>query len=97
MSIIGFPLAGQPRLAASAGDAPALVGTRGVIVVGFVAGILATTIGVIVGVTAGYVGGLGDESLSVLVIDNDVLVGIVTQGDERVAAFSGTIRKPSRK
>jgi hypothetical protein len=23
--------------------------------------------------------------------------GIVTQGDERVAAFSGTIRKPSRK
>ncbi|WP_082589916.1 ABC transporter permease [Agromyces sp. Soil535] len=43
-----------------------LVGTRGVIVVGFVAGILATTIGVIVGVTAGYVGGLGDESLSVL-------------------------------
>lgn len=43
-----------------------LVGTRGVIVVGFVAGIVATTIGVIVGVTAGYVGGLGDESLSVL-------------------------------
>jgi peptide/nickel transport system permease protein len=43
-----------------------LVGTRGVIVVGFVAGIVATTIGVIIGVTAGYVGGLGDESLSVL-------------------------------
>ncbi len=43
-----------------------LVGTRGVIVVGFVAGIVATTIGVIVGVTAGYVGGLGDETLSVL-------------------------------
>ncbi|MET4158984.1 ABC transporter permease [Agromyces sp. PvR057] len=43
-----------------------LVGTRGVIVVGFVAGILATAIGVVIGVTAGYVGGLGDESLSVL-------------------------------
>ncbi|WP_159604281.1 ABC transporter permease [Agromyces humi] len=43
-----------------------LVGTRGVIVVGFVAGIVATTIGVIVGVIAGYVGGLGDETLSVL-------------------------------
>ncbi|WP_350348442.1 ABC transporter permease [Agromyces sp. G08B096] len=43
-----------------------VVGTRGVIVVGFVAGIVATAIGVIIGVTAGYVGGLGDESLSVL-------------------------------
>ncbi|RZS63427.1 peptide/nickel transport system permease protein [Agromyces ramosus] len=43
-----------------------LVGTRGVIVVGFVAGIVATTIGVIIGVTAGYVGGLGDETLSVI-------------------------------
>ena len=43
-----------------------LVGTRGVIVVGFVAGIIATAIGVIIGVTAGYVGGLRDESLSVL-------------------------------
>lgn len=42
-----------------------LVGTRGVIVVGFVAGIVATTIGVIVGVTAGYIGGVGDETLSV--------------------------------
>jgi peptide/nickel transport system permease protein len=43
-----------------------LVGTRGVIVVGFVAGIVATAIGVIIGVTAGYIGGLGDETLSVL-------------------------------
>ena len=42
-----------------------LVGTRGVIVVGFVAGIVATAIGVIVGVTAGYLGGVGDETLSV--------------------------------
>lgn len=43
-----------------------IIGTRGVMVVGFVAGILATAIGVIVGVTAGYVGGMGDESLSAL-------------------------------
>ncbi|WP_394553542.1 ABC transporter permease [Agromyces sp. MMS24-JH15] len=43
-----------------------LVGTRGVMVVGFVAGILATAIGVVVGVTAGYVGGVGDETLSAL-------------------------------
>ncbi|WP_022891279.1 ABC transporter permease [Agromyces subbeticus] len=43
-----------------------VVGTRGVIVVGFVAGLLATAIGVILGVTAGYIGGLGDETLSVL-------------------------------
>ncbi|MGC5171578.1 ABC transporter permease [Microbacterium sp. DT81.1] len=43
-----------------------LVGTRGVMVVGFVAGFVATAIGVVVGVTAGYIGGVGDESLSVL-------------------------------
>lgn len=43
-----------------------IVGTRGVIVVGFVAGILATAFGVIVGVTAGFVGGVGDETLSAL-------------------------------
>ncbi|SFS17389.1 peptide/nickel transport system permease protein [Microbacterium sp. cf046] len=43
-----------------------LVGTRPVMVVGFVAGIVATGIGVIVGVTAGYIGGFGDEGLSVL-------------------------------
>ena len=43
-----------------------LVGTRGVIVIGFVAGFIATFIGVIVGVTAGYIGGIGDETLSVL-------------------------------
>ena len=43
-----------------------LVGTRGVMVVGFIAGFVATAIGVVVGVTAGYIGGIGDESLSVL-------------------------------
>ncbi|MEN0128663.1 MAG: ABC transporter permease [Brevundimonas sp.] len=43
-----------------------LVGTRGVMVVGFVAGIVATAIGVLVGVTAGYLGGFRDESLSAL-------------------------------
>jgi len=43
-----------------------LVGTRGVMVVGFVAGIVATVIGVLVGVTAGYLGGLRDEGLSAL-------------------------------
>ncbi|MBD8059339.1 ABC transporter permease [Cellulomonas sp. JH27-2] len=43
-----------------------LVGTRGVMVVGFVAGIVATTIGVLIGVTAGYIGGFGDEGLSAL-------------------------------
>ncbi|MET0783067.1 MAG: ABC transporter permease [Leifsonia flava] len=43
-----------------------LVGTRGVLVVGFVSGAIATFLAVIVGVTAGYVGGLTDEILSAL-------------------------------
>ncbi|KQR11898.1 ABC transporter permease [Cellulomonas sp. Leaf334] len=43
-----------------------ILGTRSVLVVGFVAGTVATVIGVIVGVTAGYIGGFGDESLSAL-------------------------------
>ncbi|MCL1868886.1 MAG: ABC transporter permease [Promicromonosporaceae bacterium] len=43
-----------------------LVGTRGVMIVGFAAGIIATVVAVIVGVTAGYLGGAGDESLSML-------------------------------
>ncbi|AXI76846.1 ABC transporter permease [Peterkaempfera bronchialis] len=43
-----------------------LVGTRGVLVVGFVAGFFATVISVLVGVTAGFLGGLGDELLSLL-------------------------------
>jgi peptide/nickel transport system permease protein len=43
-----------------------LVGTRSVIFVGFFAGIVATVLSVIVGVTAGYVGGKTDEILSAL-------------------------------
>lgn len=41
-------------------------GTRGVLVVGFTAGIIGTLIAVIVGVTAGYVAGWRSESLSAL-------------------------------
>ncbi|WP_024288861.1 ABC transporter permease [Cellulomonas sp. KRMCY2] len=43
-----------------------LVGTRGVMIVGFTAGIAATVVGVLIGVTAGFVGGVGDETLSAL-------------------------------
>ncbi len=43
-----------------------LVGTRGVIFVGFLAGIVATVLSVIIGVTAGYLGGAADEGLSAL-------------------------------
>lgn len=41
-----------------------LVGTRGVLVVGFLAGILATALSVLVGVSAGFLGGVADEVLS---------------------------------
>ena len=43
-----------------------LVGTRGVMVVGLLAGVLATFFSVLVGVTAGFLGGVGDELLSLL-------------------------------
>jgi peptide/nickel transport system permease protein len=43
-----------------------LVGTRGVMVVGLTAGILATILSVLIGVTAGYLGGGWDDSLSAL-------------------------------
>ncbi len=43
-----------------------LVGTRGVMYVGFLAGLIATVLSVLVGVTAGYVGGIGEEGLSAL-------------------------------
>jgi peptide/nickel transport system permease protein len=43
-----------------------LVGTRGVMVVGFCAGIVATVFSVLIGVTAGYVGGAWDDTLSAL-------------------------------
>lgn len=43
-----------------------VVGTRGVMLVGFSAGIIATVLAIIVGVTAGYFRGWGDEVLSML-------------------------------
>jgi peptide/nickel transport system permease protein len=41
-----------------------LVGTRGVLVVGFVAGFFATVLSVLVGVSSGFLSGIGDEVLS---------------------------------
>ncbi len=60
-----------------------LVGTRGVLVVGFLAAVVATVLGVLIGVTAGYLGGIGDEVLSsvsnvFLVIPGLPLIIIVT-------------------
>lgn len=43
-----------------------LVGTRGVMVVGLAAGIAATILSVLIGVTAGYLGGGWDDTLSAL-------------------------------
>jgi peptide/nickel transport system permease protein len=43
-----------------------LVGARSVVFVGFLAGVIATVLSVLVGVTAGYLGGGADESLSLL-------------------------------
>ncbi len=43
-----------------------ILGTRGVLVIAFVAGAVATMLGILVGITAGYLGGVGDEGLSVL-------------------------------
>ncbi|MFP8960656.1 ABC transporter permease [Streptomyces nanhaiensis] len=43
-----------------------LVGTRGVLVVGFVAGFFATLLSVLVGVSSGFLSGVGDEVLSAL-------------------------------
>ncbi|MCI0384492.1 ABC transporter permease [Streptomyces sp. CNQ085] len=43
-----------------------LVGTRGVLVVGFVAGFFATLLSVVVGVSSGFLSGVGDEVLSAL-------------------------------
>jgi peptide/nickel transport system permease protein len=42
-----------------------LVGTRSVIYVGLLAGIIATVLSVLIGVTAGYLGGKTDDTLSV--------------------------------
>ncbi len=43
-----------------------LVGTRGVMIVGFIAGIGATLLSILVGVSAGFLGGVSDELLSSL-------------------------------
>lgn len=43
-----------------------LVGTRGVLLVGLVAALVATFLSIVVGVTAGYLGGIGDDVLSSL-------------------------------
>jgi peptide/nickel transport system permease protein len=49
-----------------------LVGTRSVIFVGLVAGVVATALSVLIGVTAGYLGGVSDDGLSAL--SNVILV-----------------------
>ncbi|KAB8161172.1 ABC transporter permease subunit [Streptomyces sp. 3MP-14] len=76
-----------------------LVGTRGVLVVGFVAAVLATVLGVLIGVTAGYLGGFGDDALSslsniFLVIPGLPLIIIITSflpetNDLTIAAVIG--------
>ncbi|MEH1058682.1 ABC transporter permease [Micromonospora sp. CPCC 206171] len=43
-----------------------LVGARSVMLVGLVAGVLATILSILIGVTAGYLGGAADEGLSAL-------------------------------
>ncbi|GAB3960205.1 ABC transporter permease [Streptomyces sparsus] len=43
-----------------------LVGTRGVLVVGFTAAVFATLLAVLIGVSAGFLGGVADELLSAL-------------------------------
>ncbi|WP_327234319.1 ABC transporter permease [Streptomyces sp. NBC_01317] len=43
-----------------------LVGTRGVLIVGFVAGFFATVLAVLIGVSSGFLGGVADELLSAL-------------------------------
>ena len=76
-----------------------LVGTRGVIVVGLIAGVVATVLSILIGVTSGYLGGPADESLSAvsnvfLVIPALPLIIIVTStisnaGDLVVALVIG--------
>ena len=43
-----------------------IIGTRGVMLVGALAGVLATALAVLIGVSAGFIGGVGDELLSSL-------------------------------
>ncbi|WBB68277.1 ABC transporter permease [Micromonospora sp. WMMD812] len=76
-----------------------LVGTRGVVVVGLIAGVVATVLSILIGVTSGYLGGAADESLSAvanvfLVIPALPLIIIVTStinnaGDLIVALVIG--------
>jgi peptide/nickel transport system permease protein len=60
-----------------------LAGTRGVVLVGAIAGIVATILAILIGVTAGYLGGIIDEVLSALsnvflVIPGLLLIIIIT-------------------
>jgi peptide/nickel transport system permease protein len=60
-----------------------MVGTRSVVYVGFLAGIIATLLSVLIGVTAGYLGGKTDDTLSaftnvILVIPAIPLMIIIT-------------------
>ena len=76
-----------------------LVGTRGVMFVGFVAGLVAMVLAVIIGIASGYLGGRADDSLSALanvflVIPALPLIIIVTAtvpsaGDLTVALIIG--------
>ncbi|ACZ29960.1 binding-protein-dependent transport systems inner membrane component [Xylanimonas cellulosilytica DSM 15894] len=67
-------------------------GTRGVLIVGFAAGIIATVIAIAIGVTAGYVSGWKSESLSALtnvflVIPGLPLMIIITSQQENPSLF----------
>ncbi|HET6482998.1 MAG TPA: ABC transporter permease [Actinoplanes sp.] len=76
-----------------------LVGTRSVVYVGFLAGIIATVLSVLLGVTAGYLGGKTDDALSafanvILVIPAIPLMIIITSvlnnaGDTLIALVIG--------
>ena len=43
-----------------------LVGTRGVMFVGLLAGLVATALSILIGVSSGFLGGAADEGLSAL-------------------------------
>ncbi|MFJ6214206.1 ABC transporter permease [Streptomyces sp. NPDC092296] len=69
-----------------------LVGTRGVLIVGFTAGIIATALSVLIGVTAGFLSGVTDELLSALsniflVIPALPLIIIITSFDPDAGDF----------
>ncbi|HEX4702943.1 MAG TPA: ABC transporter permease, partial [Pseudonocardiaceae bacterium] len=76
-----------------------LVGTRSVVFVGFLAGAVATVLAILIGVTAGYLGGTADDGLSALsnvflVIPALPLIIIITStlpsaGDTLVAIVIG--------